>query len=96
MGFCSIVEKQYQRERQAGYKGHRTSLFIPVAEYERLLAQQDSKCGICSRELAPPHIDHDHKTGKLRGLLCFNCNVGLGHFQDSPELLAKAMAYLLR
>ena len=40
-------------------------------------------------------IDHDHSTGKLRGLLCHQCNVGLGNFKDSIYLLFKAMLYLL-
>lgn len=57
-------------------------------------------CHICGKSLVTPEsqksyaIDHDHKTGEIRGLLCKLCNVGLGHFQDSPELLEKAAQYL--
>jgi hypothetical protein len=40
------------------------------------------------------HLDHDHETGTFRGWLCHNCNVGLGHFDDSVPLLRKAIAYL--
>jgi hypothetical protein len=40
------------------------------------------------------HIDHNHTTGKVRGILCTNCNRGLGHFKDSPDLLQKAIQYL--
>lgn len=40
------------------------------------------------------HIDHDHKTGKVRGLLCVNCNVALGHAKDSPTRLGQLIAYL--
>ena len=56
-------------------------------------------CAICKkpcrtgRSLAK---DHDHKTGKVRGRLCLHCNVGLGHFQDSPALLLRAVDYLHR
>ncbi len=57
-------------------------------------------CDICGRTEVSGrwennlHIDHDHETGKIRGVLCHGCNVSLGHFNDDPELLAKAIAYL--
>ena len=40
------------------------------------------------------HLDHNHETNEVRGVLCTNCNRGLGHFKDSPDLLKKAIAYL--
>ncbi|WP_245712906.1 endonuclease domain-containing protein [Micromonospora nigra] len=42
----------------------------------------------------PQHLDHDHRTGGVRGILCFNCNGGLGRFRDSPARLARAITYL--
>lgn len=73
-------------------------------EFDVLVEKQESKCAICRQ---PPHvsidslgrtrswhIDHDHITHKVRALLCHNCNVGLGLFRDSPELLKKAANYL--
>lgn len=64
--------------------------------YDYLLDQQNGRCAICGalpgrRRLS---VDHDHVTGKVRALLCGNCNRGLGYFQDSPEILAKAIEYL--
>jgi hypothetical protein len=50
-------------------------------------------CAICSRT-APLIADHCHQTGRARGLLCRACNIGLGVFRDSPEVLGKAIAYL--
>ena len=66
--------------------------------YEHLLERQDGACGICGRdpdEMARSlAVDHDHLTGMVRGLLCINCNSGLGQFKDSPDLLIRAAEYL--
>jgi hypothetical protein len=73
-------------------------------EYESLLAKQLYKCAICKS--AEPHspkkslnfflVDHNHHTGKVRGLSCFNCNTGLGKFNDSVEILEVAINYLYK
>ena len=70
---------------------------ITLEEYKARMLKQDSRCAICGgvnksgKQLA---VDHHHITGKVRGLLCSNCNNGLGLFQDNPELLNKAAAYI--
>lgn len=70
---------------------------ITVEDYDRMLSSQDGLCGIC---LAPPGqgrrfaVDHDHKTGAVRGLLCTNCNTGIGKLQDSKVLLLRAVEWL--
>jgi len=51
------------------------------------------ECVICGSE-EPLVIDHDHQTGKVRGMLCNHCNRGLGHFRDDPELLEFAAQYV--
>lgn len=63
-----------------------------------LLESQNNKCSICESGilLSKSHIDHDHKTGKVRGILCNNCNWGLGNFKDSRVLLNHAALYLSR
>lgn len=62
-----------------------------------MLREQGNCCAICRLWFTKtPHVDHDHKTGRVRGLLCNHCNSGLGHFRDSPENLASAQAYLTR
>jgi hypothetical protein len=66
--------------------------------YDEMLAAQGGGCAICRK---PPrddislHVDHDHVTGELRKLLCFDCNAGIGKFKDDPDLLRAASLYLL-
>ena len=75
---------------------------ISLVEYNEMLENQDGVCAICGKEEATKvngkrvrlSVDHDHKTGKIRGLLCGNCNRGIGNLQDSPGLLKKAIDYL--
>lgn len=66
-------------------------------DYLQLLAAQGGRCAICcsatSKQLS---IDHDHVTGKVRGLLCMACNTGLGQFKDNDDLLCAAINYLKR
>lgn len=63
------------------------------------LKRQEGRCAICGDEISltdnkSPSLDHDHQAGGYRGVLCDNCNCGLGHFFDSIELLQKAIQYL--
>jgi Autographiviridae endonuclease VII len=69
---------------------------ITVEYYVGMFMAQAGKCGICytALSLATARIDHDHKTGVVRGLLCFHCNTGLGHFKDDRHLLYNAWLYL--
>lgn len=62
-------------------------------QYNELLMWQDGKCAICRSKMTLS-IDHDHKTGKIRGLLCRNCNSGLGFFGESIETLQNAINYV--
>ncbi len=70
---------------------------MSLQEYERRLLNQGGRCAICkgvsrNRALA---IDHNHLTGEIRGLLCQNCNIALGLFKDSPEMIQEALCYLM-
>jgi hypothetical protein len=65
--------------------------------YDRLLAEQDGKCASCFRPSAKRlHVDHCHETGKVRGLLCGNCNSALGHAKDDIDRLRLLIDYLLK
>jgi hypothetical protein len=67
---------------------------IGEAVFEAIFARQGGKCAICGIELTSPHVDHDHKTNHVRGLLCGPCNQALGLLRDDPLLLEKAASYL--
>lgn len=74
---------------------------INFGDYSRMLGEQGGRCAICG---SPPtggpksasrlHVDHDHDTGVVRGLLCNRCNLGIGYFADDPARLAAAIKYL--
>jgi hypothetical protein len=57
------------------------------------MAAQRGLCGVCQVGL-PEHVDHDHVTGRIRGILCFTCNIGMGNFGDDPDRLLRAANYL--
>lgn len=67
-------------------------------DYNRMFEQQEGKCLICGKHQSEFkrrfNVDHDHKTGKIRGLLCFKCNTGIGRFNDNILLLESAIKYL--
>lgn len=65
--------------------------------YNKLLKSQRGVCAICGKSQRKERkfaIDHHHGTGRMRGLLCFTCNAGLGLFRDSKSLLRQAIEYL--
>lgn len=71
---------------------------IELKDYDLMLEAQGGGCQIC-KSTDPKgqgrfHVDHNHETGEVRGLLCSHCNTGLGMFKDSPALLISAAAYL--
>lgn len=63
------------------------------SEFDRMLGEQEGLCAICRTEPAA-HIDHDHYSGLVRGVLCFACNAGIGQFREDIRRMALASAYL--
>ena len=59
-----------------------------------MLEKQNHMCAICNNPFGLQNIDHCHKTGKVRGVLCVNCNRGLGAFGDNIQNMEKALEYL--
>lgn len=77
---------------------------ITLEQYDEILKSQNGTCAICkgpesiidkrTGEVMRLSVDHDHKTGRVRGLLCRLCNSAIGKFNDDPELILKAIQYL--
>lgn len=98
---CAEVA-QWQRDNPEKRLNQRLRQYgISAEDYRKILAAQGGSCAICGRidsgnaNDTRLHVDHCHATGKVRGLLCTNCNHGIGKFADSPERLNRAAAYLL-
>lgn len=96
--FAKFYEEKYPTLREQKNATKFFKLYgITRDQFAEMSAAQDDLCAICKR---PPQgktrlsVDHEHKTRKIRGLLCDPCNTGLGMFQDNPDLLAAAITYL--
>lgn len=81
---------------------YRRKFGITIADYDRILVEQEGCCDICGTDTPQGHgaknkrfsVDHNHSTGKARGLLCHHCNIALGSFKDNIESMAKAIDYI--
>ena len=72
---------------------------MTLEKYNQMLENQQGKCAICGggreKQKYSFSVDHCHATGKIRGILCSNCNAGLGFFKDNPQSLTNALTYLI-
>ena len=85
--WCRPCRREYRKlyRRMPGVR--------PDQQDRREVARQTPECVICGDE-GSVVVDHDHRTGRVRGPLCQRCNMGLGHFRDNPDLLELAAKYL--
>lgn len=98
------VDFQAYRQKNADkiHAAHlRRKYGISKDQYRTLMTEQEGRCAICRRSFMDIHrvrlhVDHDHATGQVRGLLCNRCNLLLGMVQDIPALLMQAVNYLTR
>lgn len=67
---------------------------ITLQEFNDLLYFQENKCLMCTTKLTDPVVDHCHRTGEVRGILCRRCNLALGQFNDDKKLIKNALDYL--
>lgn len=89
-------EKRRRRRRSAHNSHLKKTYGITIEIYEAILAFQGGKCAICRGGTSKAHfaVDHNHKNGRIRGLLCGRCNMGLAKFMDKLENLVAAMLYV--
>jgi hypothetical protein len=96
---CHNARSQQTRQRLSGGSRHyhlRKRYGMGAAEVEAIIEAQGGLCAIC-QEAPAQHVDHDHLFGGgVRGILCFNCNGGLGQFRDRVDIMRKAIDYLER
>ena len=89
--YCPKRSTDYWREKKYG---------VTPEQWDLMLKRCGNRCEICGKENKRQNkrralcVDHNHETGEVRGLLCDNCNVGIGKLQDNVELLKKAAVYL--
>jgi hypothetical protein len=84
------------KRKQSNRKSHLKRKYGLTQEaFDEMLAAQGGGCAICGKPDAD-NVDHDHFTGRVRGILCWNCNVGVGQFEDDSERLLAALSYLDR
>lgn len=90
------IQRRLRRER-VGREQYLKRLYgISTAEYIKRAEEQDGRCAICGNlpGKRPLSVDHDHRKGNVRGLLCWKCNLGIGNFDDDISRLEKAIEYL--
>lgn len=99
--WCKDCFNKRQRERWAEQRDKSRRRYLSRtydlanSDYERLLADQNYRCAVCHKRSAKSFcVDHCHKTGIVRGLLCFRCNAGIGLLGDDVERIEVALGYL--
>lgn len=107
-GYCPPCRREYQREWCAIDPPARVELWrkarlkkygLTLEQYDEMLIAQDGGCAICGESESSGKslsVDHDHKTGQVRELLCRKCNSTLGYMREDPQLLMAAATYLMK
>ena len=96
--FAMLARTRYAQRRRDAHL--RRKFGIDHAKYLAMLEFQGSVCAICKADkpggnCAVFHVDHNHNTGEIRGLLCSNCNRLLGYCHDNPDILRRAIEYIV-
>jgi len=99
--WCRVCRNEYSRkymkttQRENARRCHLKATYgLSLIQWETMLAEQGGKCLICEQRKPIMCVDHDHETKAVRGLLCKDCNSGLGLFKDDPKALLNAFQHL--
>jgi hypothetical protein len=102
---CKNCKSEWMRtdriKNPSRYKNHDLKMYgIDLNKYNEILIKQNGSCAICNKQISSQgrmlHVDHNHTTGKVRGLLCGNCNTGIGKLGEDEKVLSAAIEYLRR
>jgi hypothetical protein len=92
------IQKEYRKRNPLYYKDWQLKKFygFGLDKLEDMIVEEGGLCPICgdSFDEVEANVDHNHTTGKIRGILCPKCNMGIGHFRDNISFLEKAIFYL--
>lgn len=97
-GMCTYCKECLKNDTRVRNRLLKSKFGITIEQFNEMFKQQEGNCAICgkhqSEEYRAFNVDHNHETGQVRGLLCNNCNTGLGRFEDSIKFLRGAIKYL--
>ncbi len=94
---CEYENYDRKRHRKRNYKHNYN---MTINDYDNMFNKQDGRCAICGsgnsnrKSSEKFYVDHNHETGKIRGLLCHNCNSALGHIKDDTRILQNMLHYI--
>ncbi len=91
------VDANLETRRLASLRYTLKQYGLTLEEYEGMVAEQNGLCAICRHVCSTGQrlcVDHDHSTGRVRGLLCRSCNIAIGKLGDDPDLVRRALEYL--
>lgn len=96
MGISNAQKYQNAKSKEPNYNRRRSLQYrygLTVEQYDAMMASQNGACAIC-KSVVPLVVDHSHTTNEVRGLLCNNCNGGIGLLRDDVTVLTSAITYL--
>lgn len=89
------TKRNFEQVKIAKMRLHRKVKYgLTEEQFQAILLIQNGRCAICREVMTVPHVDHNHETKEVRGLLCLLCNAGIGKLKDDPNLLRLAVKYL--